>query len=147
VSSHPSKTAKGGAAEVSNFGSGERRRMPGFAIAFLAGAFAFDVGIKAQACGGDDHVDGKYVPGILRDDVSDEEVDLVGGVDDFALAVNGVDGLNVVAAGADHLSAFELHAPEAGSGVEDEIVAFAVAPGTARCDSQADHIAALRMPK
>jgi hypothetical protein len=35
--------------------------------------------------------------------VSDEEIDVFGGIRDFAFAVDAVDGLNVVAAGAEDL--------------------------------------------
>ena len=39
--------------------------------------------------------------------------------------------MDVVAAGAQDFGAFELHAPEAGAGVEDEVVALAVYQGWA----------------
>jgi len=103
--------------------------VPGFAIFFPAGAGAVDVGIEAQAAGGSEVFDGDHVPGFLRDDVGDESIDFVGGVADFAAAVDGVDGLHVVSAGAEGGGAFELDAPEAAAGVEDEVVALAVAPG------------------
>jgi len=112
------------------------QQMPGFAIALPAGAFAYDVGIKAEAFAGRESVDRQHVPGIFRDDVGDQNVDLVGGVNDFALAVDGVGGLNIVAAGADDFGAFELHAPEAGSSIEDEIAALAVAPGTGDVEAE-----------
>jgi len=112
------------------------QQMPGFAVALPAGAFAFDVGIKAEAFAWRESFDGQHVPGIFREDVGDQNVDLVGGVNDFALAVDAVDGLNVVAAGADDLGAFELHAPEAGSGIEDEVVALAVAPRTGDVEAE-----------
>ena len=112
-------------------------QMPGFAIALPAGALAFDVGIEAETFRSRDDIDRKDIPGIFRDDVRDEDIDLLGGVNGFALSVNGVDGLNVVAAGADDLGAFELHAPEAGAGVENEIVALAVAPGPGDVEAEA----------
>ena len=46
--------------------------------------------------------------------MSDEDVDIFGGVGDFAFAVGTVDRLDVVAAGAQDFGAFQLHAPEAG---------------------------------
>ena len=103
--------------------------VPGFAVGFPARAFAGDAGIEAEAGGTGYDVDGEDVPGVQRDDVSDEDVDIFGGVGDFAFSVSTVDGLNVVAAGAQDFGAFELHAPEAGAGVEDEVVALAVSPG------------------
>src|SRR5207245_1707770 len=61
--------------------------------------------------------------------VDGEGVDVLGGVNPLAFAVDVVDGLNVVAAGAQELGAFELDAPEALAGITDEIVALAIAPG------------------
>ena len=103
--------------------------VPGFAVDFPAGAFARDAGIEAEAGRVGDGFDGDDVPGIWRNDVSDEDVDIFGGVGDFAFAVGTVDRLDVVAAGAQDFGAFQLHAPEAGAGVEDEVVALAVSPG------------------
>jgi len=102
--------------------------VPGFAVFFPAGALAGDVGIEAQAGGAGEGVDGQDVPRVHGEDVGDQDVDVVGGVSDFAFAVDAVDGLDVVAAGTEDFGAFELHAPEAGAGVEDEVVALAVSP-------------------
>lgn len=88
--------------------------VPGFAEVFEAGAFAGCVGIEAQALAGREGVDGQDVPDVERDDVGDEDVDVVGGVDALALSVNCVDGLDIVSAGAEGVGAFELDAPEAG---------------------------------
>src|ERR1700690_806670 len=107
--------------------SGEE--VPGFAVGFPAGAFAGDVGIEAEAGGAGEGFDGQDVPGVDGEDVGDQDVDVVGGVGDFAFAVDAVDGLDVVAAGAEDFGAFELDAPEAGAGAEDEVVALAVSPG------------------
>jgi hypothetical protein len=52
------------------------QQVPGFAIVFKAGAFAFRVGIKAQAFGAGEDGDGYDVPDVQRDDVSDEGVDV-----------------------------------------------------------------------
>ena len=112
-------------------GSVRRTRVeevPGFAVRFPAGAFAVVAGVEAQALVGGEGFDGQDVPDVEGDDVGGEEVDVVGGVDDFALAIDAVDGLDVEAAGAHDFGAFQLHAPEAGAGVEDEVVAFAVSP-------------------
>jgi hypothetical protein len=91
--------------------------VPGFAEVFEAGAFAGRVGIEAEAFTGKKGSDGQEIPDVERDDVGDEDVNVVGGVDAFALPVDGVDGLDIVSAGAEGVSAFELDAPEAGSGV------------------------------
>jgi len=84
------------------------QQVPGFAEALPAGTLAFDIGVEAEAFRGSKSFDGKDVPGVFGNDVGDKNVDLVGGVDDFALAVDGVDGLNVVAAGANDLGALGL---------------------------------------
>ena len=41
----------------------------------------------------------------------------------------GVGGLDLVSVGVEGLGAFDLDAPGAGTGVEDEVVTLAVAPG------------------
>ena len=74
--------------------------VPGFAVFFPAGALAGDVGIEAQAGGSLEHFDGEDVPDVEGEDVGDQDVDIFGGVGDFALALDAVDGLDVVAAGA-----------------------------------------------
>src|ERR1700678_4257401 len=112
--------------------------MPGFAVGFPTGAFAGDVGIEAEAGGLLDGCDGQDVTDIHGQDVGDQEVDVVGGVGDFALAVDAVNGLDVVAAGAEDFGAFELYAPQAGAVVDDEVVAFAVPPGLVHDKAQGD---------
>ena len=113
------------------------QEMPGFTITLPAGALAFDVGIETQALRTRYDVDGEHIPGIFGDDVRDQNVDLVGGVNDFAVTIDSVGGLNVIAASANDLGAFELHAPEARAGVENEVVAFAVAPGAGDVEAEA----------
>ncbi len=103
--------------------------VPGFAEGFQAGALARDVGIEAKTFAGRECVDGQDIPDIERNDVGDEDVNVVGGVHALALTVDAVDGLDIVSAGAEGLGAFELHAPEAATGVENEVVAFGVSPG------------------
>jgi len=110
--------------------------VPGFAVLFPAGALAGDVGVKTQAFVGGEGFDGQDVPDVEGDDVGGQEVDVVGGVRDFALAVDAVDGLNVVAAGTEDFGAFQLYAQEAGTGVEDEVVALAVSPGLGQVEAQ-----------
>ena len=103
--------------------------VPGFAVVFPAGALAWDVGVEAQAGRARDGFDGQDVPDVDGEDVGDEDIDVFRGISDFAFAVDAIDGLNVVAAGAEDFGAFELHAPETGASVEDEVIAFAVSPG------------------
>ena len=87
--------------------------MPGLAIVLEARSFASALRIEAKAFAGREGLDGEHVPDIERDDVGDKNVDVVGGVNHLALPVDGVDGLNVVTAGAHDFSALELDAPEA----------------------------------
>lgn len=54
---------------------------------------------------------------------------VVSGIGRFSGLI-GVDGLDIVSAGAHGGGALDLSAPEALAGVEDEVVTFAVAPGT-----------------
>jgi hypothetical protein len=110
--------------------------VPSLAILFPAGSLAGDVGIEAEAFVGGEGFNGQDVPDVEGEDVGDQDVNVVGGVDDFAFAVDAVDGLDVVAASADDFGAFELHAPEARAGVEDEVVAFAVSPGLGEVEAE-----------
>jgi hypothetical protein len=112
------------------------QEVPGFAVLFPAGSFAIDIGIEAEAFAGRKGFDGQDVPDVEGDDVGGEDVDVVGGVGDFALSVDAVAGLHVVAAGAQDFGALELHAPEAGAGVEDEVVALAVSPGVGDVEAE-----------
>src|SRR4029077_7018444 len=90
--------------------------MPGLAIALEAGTFASALRIEAKAFAGREGFDGEHVPDVERDDVGDKSVDVVGGVNHLALSVDGVDGLDVVTAGAHDFGALELDAPEAAAG-------------------------------
>ena len=78
---------------------------------------------------GSEILDGEHVPDFPGDDVGDEDVDVVGGVGDFAFAVDEVDGLYAVSAEGNAGRTFELDAPQAPAGIHDEVVAFAIAPG------------------
>ena len=110
--------------------------MPGFAEAFEARALAGVAGVEAEALARGKVLDREHVPDIERGDVDGEGVDVFGGVNHFAFAVDIVDGLNVVAAGAQDFGAFELDAPEAGAGIDNEIVALAI-PGLGDAEIQA----------
>jgi hypothetical protein len=93
------------------------QEVPGFAVLFPAGAFAGDVGIEAEAGGVLENLDGQDVPDVERDAVGHQDVDIFGGVSDFTFSVDAVDGLDVVASGAQDFGAFQLYAPEAGAGI------------------------------
>jgi len=97
--------------------------MPGLAIVLEARSFASALRIEAKAFAGREGLDGEHVPDIERDDVGDKNVNVVGGVNHLALSVDGVDGLDVVTAGAHDFGALELDAPKATvDGVVVEIV-------------------------
>src|SRR5207245_9703995 len=99
------------------------QQMPGRSIGIEARAFASALRIEAEAFGGREGLDGEHVPDIERDDVGDKNVNVVGGVNHLALPVDGVDGLDVVTAGAHDFGALELDAPEAAA---DGVVARVV---------------------
>ena len=75
-----------------------------------------------------DDVDGEDEPGVLGNDVGDEEVDFVESIWDRA-AVGAAVRVYVVEAVEECGRGFNLDAPEAMSGFEDEVVALAVAVG------------------
>lgn len=75
---------------------------------FEAGAAASAGGVEAEAGVSGEGGDGEDIPDIQRDYVRDQGVDVAGGVDDFAALVGGVDGLDVVSAGALGGGAFDL---------------------------------------
>ena len=52
--------------------------MPGLAIVFEARTFASALRIEAEAFAGREGLDGEHVPDIERDDVGDENVNVVG---------------------------------------------------------------------
>lgn len=108
--------------------------MPGFAVLFEAGAFA-SLGVEAEAFAGGEGFGGEDVPDVERDDVGEEDVDVVDGVGGFSGLI-GVGGLDIVSAGAHGGGALDLSAPQALAGVEDEVVTFAVAPGAGDTEAQ-----------
>lgn len=84
--------------------------------------------------------DGEDVPGVLGDDVGDEEVYLLGGVADFGGAAAEMAGSDVIGAVEIASAGLDLNAPELGraaaGGVEDEIVGLAVAVGLGGAESK-----------
>ncbi len=85
-----------------------------------------------MAAGGE-VADGEDVPGVFVDDVGDQEVDLFRGVAVLGGAAAEMSGGDVIGAVEIASGRLYLNAPEAAgatsSGVEDEIVGFAVAVG------------------
>ena len=104
---------------------------PGFAVLFHQGALAVG-GIEAKDVVGGGFAHRDDVPEVLGDDEGDEEVDLVSGVAGVASG-----GFDAVAGIGVALGGFDLHPPELASGVEDEVVAFAVAPGFGDAEAEA----------
>jgi len=113
-------------------------QVPGFAVGVVVVGLAAALGIEAEAGEAEDVGEREDEPGIFGDDVGDEEIDFGEGVGDGA-SVDAAVGVDAVEA-ALHLSGrFDLDADEAGTGewaggievggVEDDVVAFAVAEG------------------
>ena len=115
------------------------QQTPGFAEAFEAASLLAAVGIEPEifAVG---ELDGHDVPEIERDDVGDDGVHLAGGERDHGfldvdVGMHGVSAMGLIFGGAD------LHAPEAGAGIEDEVVAVGVSPGLGDAEAEADGFA------
>ena len=108
---------------------------PGFAVFFVAAcALAVLCWIEREAGAGDERFDGDDVPGVVGDDVGYEEVDLFGGVGDVAFG--GPVGVDDVSAIMDAAGGFDLDAPEVLAGIEDEVVATAVADRLGNSESE-----------
>jgi hypothetical protein len=75
-----------------------------------------------------DFGDGEDEPGVFGDDVGDQEVDFARLIGDDSV-VGSAMGVDAVEAAHESGGGFDLDAEEAVSGVEDEVVAFAVAVG------------------
>ena len=107
--------------------------MPGVAILLEACVAGAAVRVKAQRGARGQGVGGDEVPDVEREDVGGKEIDVAGGEVTLALAV-AIDGLDFVSAGDERGGSLDLNAPKAGAGVDDEVVAFAVAPGLGDAD-------------
>jgi len=98
---------------------------------FVAAAALGNAGEEGEVASGGEVADGEDVPGVFGDNVGDQEIDLFGGVADFGGAAAEVTGGDVIGAVEIASGRLYLNAPEAAgatsSGVEDEIVGFAVA--------------------
>ena len=113
------------------FGIGQEA--PGFAVFFVASyGFAVWSGIEREAGARGEGFDWDDVPDTERDDVGYEEVDLVGSVGDVALGgpVGVDDAAAIVGVMAEASGGgFDLDAPEMLAGIDDEVIALAVANG------------------
>ena len=112
--------------------------MPGFAVLVevvgavgAASACGAGVGEEGEAKGIAEGLDGDDVPEFFGDDVGGEDVDFVGRVGTLgAILLPGMGHEGVAVASGDLVAGgFDLDAPEAVAGVEDEVVAVAVSPG------------------
>ena len=99
---------------------------PCFAVSFEAGHAATAGGKDLDCSDVLEEVDGKHVPDVVGDNVSDDEVDVARSVTASPDIATGVEGVSVDGAGVGGL---DLDAPGAGSVVEDEVVAIPFAPG------------------
>src|SRR5205823_2125792 len=97
--------------------------------------FCFAMGIKAEHGRGHAYADGQHVPEVERDDVGDEEVDVLGAVNGAAFA-DGVSGASFISVGAETVGGFDLDAEKTASVVEDEVVALGVSPGLSDAEAE-----------
>jgi len=109
--------------------------MPRLSVLPIESALWIVLEAEEEAGAGEDCLDGEDEPGVLGNDVGDQEVDLGRGVGDY-VAVGTAVGVDVIAAVEDRGGGFHLDAPEVFSGVDDEVVAFAVAEGRGQAESQ-----------
>jgi hypothetical protein len=82
-----------------------------------------------------DLFDRDYVPDVDRNKIRDKNVDFLGGV--LALLLIAASSMQVVATFAVVASGLDLHTPQALAGIEDEVVAFAIAPGFGDSEAEA----------
>jgi hypothetical protein len=114
--------------------------MPGFAVTLVVAASSASQGIEAHAEDWRYEFDRNYIPNVSRDDVGDEEVNIVGGVWHVFIATATVaTGGAVSVATAEGIGSgdrFDLYLPQAFPGVEDEVVAFTVSVRLGDAESQ-----------
>lgn len=115
---------------VGEFGDGLGEEAPGFFVGFevvAVGVFGVD-GVEGdgELAAAEEEGGGDDVPGVLGDDVGDEEVEVAEGV--AAAGGVGLELAEVSVAGAAG-GGFDLHADEAGVVVEADVVGEGVSPG------------------
>ena len=110
-----------------------RQETPGFAVFFELGArFAPGVGIEADAFATADGFDRDDVPDVVRDNVSNEEIDFGGSVGNAA----GSGGFDAVAGFGIAGGGFNLDAEESLAEFDDGVVALAISPRKADGESE-----------
>jgi hypothetical protein len=103
------------------------QEVPGFSVgAVEAGASGVVARGEEEAGAVVDDVDGEDEPGVLGNDVGDEEVDFVESIGNDT-AVGAAVRIDVILAVEERGGGFDLDAPEAMSGFDNEVVALAVA--------------------
>jgi hypothetical protein len=107
----------------------------------LTPRFAIDVADRPASCALGEKIDllvqfsyGNWddVPEVFRDDVDGDKVDLTGGI--AAIVASAFDGVMRIHKAA---GGFDLDSPELMAGVDDEIVALAVSPGSGDAKTEA----------
>jgi hypothetical protein len=112
------------------------QQIPGFPIPTIQSALRIIPETEEQASAGEDCLDRQDEPGVLGDDVGDEEI-YFGRIVGDHIAVGAAVRVDVVATIKDRGGGFHLDAPEFLSGNEDEVVAFTVAVGLGHAKSHA----------
>jgi hypothetical protein len=110
--------------------------VPGFTVFFVGTDFGLATRVDVEAHVRSEGLHGDDEPGVLGDDVGDEEIDFVGGVGSVA-AVRAVDGIQHVGAVLEGAGGFDLYLPEVRCGVDDEVVMLAVAIGVGDGEAEA----------
>ena len=107
------------------FGAGWSEEVPGLAIFFVLRSLR--LWVDEQRLPVFDFRNGKNVPGVFRENVGDEEVDLVGSVWKFE-PVYGCNSI-VLALRRFRPYRFDLDAPENFAGAKNDVVSLAFSPG------------------
>ena len=134
--------APSGGVFFATLAAGDVEEAPGVFV-FFQEAFAGDdaavaaacsVGVEAEAFAEAGGFDGDDVPEVKRRYIAGDEVGFFGGVDGLAVAAV----FDAVAAVGEEFGAFDLDAVEAAAAVvDDEVVAFGLAPGGADAEAHA----------
>lgn len=108
-----------------------RQLAPGFAVYFANAAAGGSLRkeVELRVLLSDGYWD--YIPQIFGDNINREEIDFAGGV--AAIVASALD--RVMRVNKTH-GGFDLNAPEAATGVGDEVVALAVSPDTGDAEAE-----------
>ena len=109
---------------------------PGFAVAGVESGVGAVAREEVDAFVSGERFDRNDDPSVFGENVADKEVDFVGGVGDGDAVRAALRGEEVSAL-AEAAGRLDLHADETAAGVEDEVVAIAVAVGFGDSESEA----------